>query len=139
MFVHAEICQSQAQPNKEYSSKSVCISQGILKTYKLSLPSLLSPWFIQDFISNILTVMFLQVILMMVVHLCRKVIYGLDVSYRVCIYVLGTLMISVVSDYKTPTANRYYKILYCILVFDVLVYLMDIIMYYIQELLCLLR
>ena len=139
MFVHAEICQSQAQPNKEYSSKSVCISQGIFKTYKLSLPSLLSPWFIQDFISNILTVMFLQVILMMVVHLCRKVIYGLDVSYRVCIYVLGTLMISVVSDYKTPTANRYYKILYCILVFDVLVYLMDITLYYIQELLCLLR
>jgi len=49
-----------------------------------------------------------QVILMMVVHLCRKVLYGLDVSYRVCIYVLGILMISVVSDYKTPTANRSY-------------------------------
>jgi len=49
-----------------------------------------------------------QVILMMLVHLCRKVIYGLDVSYRVCIYILGTLMISVVSDYKTPTAKRSY-------------------------------
>ena len=49
---------------------------------------------------------FPQVILMMVVHLCRKVLYGLDVSYRVCIYVLGILMISVVSDYKTPTTNR---------------------------------
>ena len=48
----------------------------------------------------------LQVILMMFVHLCRKVIYGLDVSYRICVYILGTLMISVVSDYKTPTQNR---------------------------------
>jgi len=49
-----------------------------------------------------------QVILMMFVHLCRKVIYGLDVSYRICVYILGTLMISVVSDYKTPTQNRSY-------------------------------
>ena len=32
---------------------------------------------------------------MMIVHICRKVIYGLDVSYRICIYVLGVLMISV--------------------------------------------
>ena len=48
----------------------------------------------------------LQVILMMFVHLCRKVMYGLDVSYRICVYILGTLMISVVSDYKTPTQNR---------------------------------
>merc|ERR1719189_2384795 len=49
-----------------------------------------------------------QVILMMVVHLCRKVLYGLDASYRICAYILGTLMISVVSDYKTPTAKRSY-------------------------------
>ena len=42
----------------------------------------------------------------MFVHLCRKVVYGLDVSYRICAYILGTLMISVVSDYKTPTAKR---------------------------------
>jgi len=49
-----------------------------------------------------------QVILMMVVHICRKVIYGLDVSYRICIYILGTLMISVVSDYKTSAASRSY-------------------------------
>ena len=45
---------------------------------------------------------------MMVVHICRKVIYGLDVSYRICIYILGTLMISVVSDYKTSAASRSY-------------------------------
>jgi len=49
-----------------------------------------------------------QVILMMLVHLCRKVIYGLDVSYRICIYILGTLMISVVSDYKTSSASKSY-------------------------------
>merc|ERR1719228_1583859 len=49
-----------------------------------------------------------QVILMMFVHLCRKVIYGLDVSYRICIYILGTLMISVVSDYKTSSASKSY-------------------------------
>ena len=62
--------------------------------------------FIRSFFSlgNIFSA--LQVILMMFVHLCRKVIYGLDVSYRICVYILGTLMISVVSDYKTPTQNR---------------------------------
>merc|ERR1711936_1134835 len=49
-----------------------------------------------------------QVIIMMFVHLCRKVIYGLDVSYRICIYILGTLMISVVSDYKTSSASKSY-------------------------------
>jgi len=49
-----------------------------------------------------------QVILMMFVHLCRKVIYGLDVSYRICIYVLGVLMISVVSDYKTSSTKPSY-------------------------------
>jgi len=47
-----------------------------------------------------------QVILMMFVHICRKVIYGLDVSYRICIYVLGVLMISVVSDYKSTSSSR---------------------------------
>ena len=47
---------------------------------------------------------------MMFVHLCRKVVYGLDVSYRICAYILGTLMISVVSDYKTPTAKRLHTI-----------------------------
>lgn len=47
-----------------------------------------------------------QVILMMIVHICRKVIYGLDVSYRICIYVLGVLMISVVSDYKTSSTSQ---------------------------------
>jgi len=36
----------------------------------------------------------------MVVHLCRKVLYGCDVSYRIGLYVLGTLLISVVGDYK---------------------------------------
>ena len=45
---------------------------------------------------------------MMFVHVCRKIIYGLDVSYRICIYVLGTLMVSVVSDYKTSAASRSY-------------------------------
>ena len=45
---------------------------------------------------------------MMFVHVCRKIIYGLDVSYRICIYVLGTLLISVVSDYKTSAASRSY-------------------------------
>jgi len=49
-----------------------------------------------------------QVIVMMFVHVCRKIIYGLDVSYRICIYVLGTLMVSVVSDYKTSAASRSY-------------------------------
>ena len=49
-----------------------------------------------------------QVIVMMFVHVCRKIIYGLDVSYRICIYVLGTLLISVVSDYKTSAASRSY-------------------------------
>lgn len=57
-------------------------------------------------IFHLLNHIFAQVILMMFVHLCRKVIYGLDVSYRICVYILGTLMISVVSDYKTPTQNR---------------------------------
>jgi len=47
-----------------------------------------------------------QVILMMVVHLCRKVMYGIDVSYRVCAYVLGTMMLSVVGDYKSGAASR---------------------------------
>ena len=50
----------------------------------------------------------LQVIIMMFVHICRKIIYGLDISYRICIYILGTLMISVVSDYKTSAASRSY-------------------------------
>ena len=50
----------------------------------------------------------LQVIIMMFVHVCRKIIYGLDISYRICIYILGTLMISVVSDYKTSAASRSY-------------------------------
>jgi len=43
---------------------------------------------------------------MMFVHLCRKVIYGLDVSYRICIYILGVLMISVVSDYKSGASSK---------------------------------
>jgi len=49
-----------------------------------------------------------QVITMMFVHLCRKVLYGFDVSYRVGFYVLGTLMVSVVADYKTSPASRAY-------------------------------
>lgn len=49
-----------------------------------------------------------QVILMMIVHLCRKVIYGFDVSFRVGFYILGTLLISVVSDYKSTDASRSY-------------------------------
>lgn len=49
-----------------------------------------------------------QVILMMLVHLCRKIIYGMDISYRVTIYVLGTLLLSVVSDYKTKSSSQGY-------------------------------
>ena len=45
---------------------------------------------------------------MMFVHICRKVIYGLDISYRICFYMLGTLLISVVSDYKTSAASKSY-------------------------------
>ena len=32
--------------------------------------------------------------------------YGIDVSYRVCAYVLGTMMLSVVGDYKSGAASR---------------------------------
>jgi len=49
-----------------------------------------------------------QVIVMMFVHICRKIIYGLDVSYRICLYVLGTLVISVVGDYKTSASSKNY-------------------------------
>jgi len=49
-----------------------------------------------------------QVIIMMFVHICRKIIYGLDISYRICLYVLGVLLISVVSDYKTSAASKSY-------------------------------
>lgn len=49
-----------------------------------------------------------QVITMMFVHICRKIVYGLDISYRICFYVLGTLLISVVSDYKTSAASKNY-------------------------------
>lgn len=47
-----------------------------------------------------------QILLMMIVHLCRKVVYGLDISYRIGMYVLGTLLISVMADYRSTAPER---------------------------------
>merc|ERR1719410_2635817 len=49
-----------------------------------------------------------KVILMLVVHLCRTVLYGLDISHRACVYLLGVLVISLLSDYITPSADGNY-------------------------------
>lgn len=45
---------------------------------------------------------------MLVVYLCRTVLYGLDISHRACVYLLGVLVISLFSDYITPSADGNY-------------------------------
>jgi len=47
-----------------------------------------------------------QILLMMIVHICRKVVYGLDISYRIGIYILGTLLISVMADYRSTAPEK---------------------------------
>ncbi len=42
---------------------------------------------------------------MMVVHLSRKAIYGVDVSHKVGIYVIGILVLSVVSDFTSKSTH----------------------------------
>ncbi len=49
-----------------------------------------------------------HVLLMMVVHLCRKIMYGIDISMRVGLYMLGTLVISVIGDFSTENSTSYF-------------------------------
>lgn len=42
---------------------------------------------------------------MMVVHLSRKIIYGVDISHKVGVYIIGTLVLSVVSDFTSKSTH----------------------------------
>lgn len=48
------------------------------------------------------------VLIMMVVHVCRKIIYGIDVSHKVGLYLIGTLIISVIGDFLTVENSTFY-------------------------------
>ena len=49
-----------------------------------------------------------HVLIMMVVHVARKIMYGADISMRVGIYILGTLILSVVGDFGTEGSKSYF-------------------------------
>jgi hypothetical protein len=40
-----------------------------------------------------------HVLIMMIIHLCRKIMYGLDTSHKVGMYIVGTLILSVIGDF----------------------------------------
>ena len=42
---------------------------------------------------------------MMVVHLSRKILYGIDVSHRVAAYIVGVLILSVIGDFSNESTN----------------------------------
>ena len=46
-----------------------------------------------------------HIMAMMVVHLARKVLYGIDISHKVGLYIIGTLLLSVVSDFGTRASH----------------------------------
>ena len=50
----------------------------------------------------------LNVLYMMLVHLCRRILYGSDVSIRVGIYVLGTLIVSVIGDFSAENTSSFF-------------------------------
>merc|ERR1719266_1449324 len=45
---------------------------------------------------------------MMLVGLCRKIMYGMDVSVRVGIYMIGTLFVSVIGDFGTENSKSFF-------------------------------
>ena len=49
-----------------------------------------------------------HVLVMMLVHVCRKIMYGADISVRVGIYVLGTLIVSVIGDFTAENSTSFF-------------------------------
>jgi len=49
-----------------------------------------------------------HVLVMMVVHVARKILYGSDISIRVGIYVLGTLIVAVIGDFTAENSTSYF-------------------------------
>lgn len=49
-----------------------------------------------------------QVLVMMVVHVCRKIMYTIDVSHKVGLYMFGTLIISIIGDFLTKENSKFY-------------------------------
>ena len=45
---------------------------------------------------------------MMVVHFCRRVLYGADISIRVGFYVLGTMIVSVIGDFSKENTTSFF-------------------------------
>ena len=50
----------------------------------------------------------LNVLYMMVVHFCRRVLYGADISIRVGFYVLGTMIVSVIGDFSKENTTSFF-------------------------------
>lgn len=50
-----------------------------------------------------------HVLIMMVVHVARKIIYGADISTRIGAYIMGTLILSVIGDFGTEGTKSYFS------------------------------
>ena len=48
-----------------------------------------------------------QVLIMMLVHVCRKILYGVDTSHKVGLYIVGTLILSVIGDFSASGSKSY--------------------------------
>ena len=46
-----------------------------------------------------------HILMMMIVHLSRKILYGVDISHRVGMYIVGTLILSVISDFSNESKS----------------------------------
>ena len=49
-----------------------------------------------------------HVLIMMIVHVARKIIYGADISTRIGAYIMGTLVLSVIGDFGTEGSKSYF-------------------------------
>ena len=48
-----------------------------------------------------------HVLIMMVVAVARKIIYGADISSRIGAYIMGTLILSIIGDFGTEGTKSY--------------------------------
>ena len=49
-----------------------------------------------------------HVLIMMVVAVARKIIYGADISSRIGAYIMGTLILSIIGDFGTEGTKSYF-------------------------------
>lgn len=50
----------------------------------------------------------LNVIYMMVVQFCRRILYGADISVRVGVYIIGTTILSVIGDFSKENSTSFF-------------------------------